>query len=137
MKLKLKMVALVASFVLALTGCNKEPQQVSLEGKTMGTKYHIKYIDKQVSELPTPDNVKKEIDDLLVGVNNAMSTYQKDSEISLFNQSKEVNKPFKISNDFAIVVSKALELNKVTQGALDITVGPLVNFYGDLVLINV
>lgn len=127
---KLKLIAILFLSTFLLMGCGKEPQQISLEGKTMGTRYHIKYIDKQVSKLPKAESVKKEIDTLLVGVNNAMSTYQKDSEISLFNQSKEINKPFDISNDFAKVVKKAFELNKVTQGALDITVGPLVNLWG-------
>ncbi|MDP8099342.1 FAD:protein FMN transferase [Pasteurella atlantica] len=127
---KLKLFGALALALFLLSGCNQESEQISLEGKTMGTTYHIKYIDEHTKELLKPAEIKKEIDHLLVGVNNAMSTYQKDSEISRFNQSIEINKPFVISKDFATVVKSAFELNKITQGALDITVGPLVNLWG-------
>ncbi|MDG6882067.1 Thiamine biosynthesis lipoprotein ApbE precursor [Phocoenobacter uteri] len=130
MNAKFKIVTLIVTIVFLLTGCSKEPEQISFEGKTMGTTYHIKYIDNQNKELPSPSEVKDDIDNLLIDVNNSMSTYQRDSEISRFNQSKEVNKPFTISEDFATVFKTAVHLNKVTEGALDITVGPLVNLWG-------
>ncbi len=130
MKIKFKPVTLVVTLFLALTGCSQEPEQISLKGKTMGTTYHIKYIDKHTKELPLPSEVQEDLNELLVEVNNAMSTYQKDSEISRFNQLKEVNQPFAISDDFATVFKSAVHLNKVTEGALDVTVGPLVNLWG-------
>lgn len=66
----------------------------------------------------------------MVEVNNQMSTYQQDSEISRFNQLKEANQAVEISQDFAKVVAEAVRLNKMTEGALDVTVGPLVNLWG-------
>lgn len=59
-----------------------------------------------------------------------MSTYQTDSEISQFNQLHTVNQAMPISQDFAYVTGEALRLNKLTHGALDVTVGPLVNLWG-------
>ena len=35
-----------------------------------------------------------------------------------------------ISNDFATVVAEAIRLNQFTEGALDVTIGPLVNLWG-------
>ena len=35
-----------------------------------------------------------------------------------------------ISDDFAFVTAEAFRLNGLTQGALDVTVGPLVNLWG-------
>ena len=35
-----------------------------------------------------------------------------------------------VSADFAAVTAEALRLNRLTQGALDVTVGPLVNLWG-------
>lgn len=120
-----------ALFSLFLTACDKAPEQIALEGKTMGTTYHIKYIDDgKVKNLPAAETVKQQLDELLVQVNNEMSTYQKDSQISRFNQMKETDKPFPISNQFETVVAEAIRLNGVTEGALDITVGPLVNLWG-------
>ncbi len=117
---------------LLLAACdNKTPTQIVLEGKTMGTTYHVKYIDDGKTEhLPQPEKVQAQLDMLLKTVNNEMSTYQKDSQISSFNQFNQVNQVVSVSNDFATVVEEAIRLNKMTEGALDVTVGPLVNLWG-------
>ncbi|MEG9481458.1 FAD:protein FMN transferase [Mannheimia sp. HC-2023] len=129
--MKLKKVLYFAIFSLFLTACEKAPEQITLQGKTMGTTYTVKYIDNgEVKNLANPEKVKSELDRLLVEVNNQMSTYQQDSEISRFNQLKEANQAVEISQDFAKVVQEAIRLNKITEGALDVTVGPLVNLWG-------
>lgn len=120
-----------ALFSLFLTACEKAPEQITLAGKTMGTTYSVKYIDNgQIKNLPNSANIKAEMDNLLKIVNSEMSTYQKDSQISRFNQMKEANQPFEVSDDFIAVVKEAIVLNKITEQALDITVGPLVNLWG-------
>lgn len=120
-----------AAFALLLAACEKESRQVTLEGKTMGTTYHVKYIDDGlVDNLPNPEKIQQQIDAVLKEVNNQMSTYQKDSQISVFNGYNQVNSLFTVSPDFAFVVEEAIRLNKITEGALDITVGPLVNLWG-------
>ncbi|MEG9498610.1 FAD:protein FMN transferase [Mannheimia indoligenes] len=129
--MKLKKVLYFAIFSLFLTACEKVPEQITLQGKTMGTTYTVKYIDNgEVKSLANPEKIKSELDGLLVEVNNQMSTYQQDSEISRFNQLKEANQAVEISQDFAKVVEEAIRLNKMTEGALDVTVGPLVNLWG-------
>ena len=128
--MKLKSLLFLAIGSLFLTACEKEPEQISFEGKTMGTTYHVKYIDDGKVQLPKAEEVQKQLDGLLKTVNDEMSTYQKDSEISQFNHNTEANQPFAISKDFAKVVQEAIRLNKVTNGALDVTVGPLVNLWG-------
>ncbi|MEG9532061.1 FAD:protein FMN transferase [Mannheimia indoligenes] len=129
--MKLKKVLYFAIFSLFLTACEKAPEQITLQGKTMGTTYTVKYIDNgEVKSLANPEKIKSELDGLLVEVNNQMSTYQQDSEISRFNQLKEANQAVEISQDFAKVVAEAVRLNKMTEGALDVTVGPLVNLWG-------
>ena len=123
--------SLFAIFSLFLTACDKAPEQVALSGRTMGTTYHIKYIDNgKIKNLPSTEDVQKQLDATLKEVNNQMSTYQKESQISQFNQYRSVNSPFSVASDFGIVVEEAIHLNKVTEGALDVTVGPLVNLWG-------
>ncbi|MDU8925534.1 FAD:protein FMN transferase [Pasteurellaceae bacterium LIM206] len=112
-----------------LTACQKTAEVVALSGKTMGTTYHIKYIDDG-NLGKTAEQVQKEIDEILKEVNRQMSTYIPTSEISRFNQSQQINTPFDISPEFGKVVAEAIRLNKVTDGALDITVGPVVNLWG-------
>lgn len=129
--MKLKSILIFAMSVLFLTACNKAPEQITLQGKTMGTTYTVKYIDDgKLSHLPKSEEVQQQLDGLLKTVNHEMSTYQDDSQISRFNQLRDVEQAVEISPDFAKVVAEAIRLNKVTEGALDITVGPLVNLWG-------
>ncbi|WGE91520.1 FAD:protein FMN transferase [Actinobacillus genomosp. 1] len=129
--MKLKSILIFAMSVLFLTACNKAPEQITLQGKTMGTTYTVKYIDdRKLSHLPKSEEVQRQLDGLLKTVNHEMSTYQDDSQISRFNQLRDVEQAVEISPDFAKVVAEAIRLNKVTEGALDITVGPLVNLWG-------
>ncbi|MBY8273517.1 FAD:protein FMN transferase [Vibrio fluvialis] len=113
--------------LLLLAGCEQPPQQLHLSGPTMGTSYNIKYL--QQDGLPSSDDLHKEIDRLLEEVNDQMSTYRKDSELSRFNQYQGID-PFEVSNQTATVVREAIRLNGLTEGALDVTVGPLVNLWG-------
>ena len=128
MKLKSLLFLVIGSFFL--TACEKVPEQMAFSGKTMGTTYTVKYIDNGKVNLPKIEDVQQQVDAVLKEVNNQMSTYQKDSEISRFNQSQEVNVPFTVSADFAKVTQEAIRLNRVTEGALDVTVGKLVNLWG-------
>lgn len=129
--MKLKSILIFAISAIFLIACNKAPEQITLKGKTMGTTYTVKYIDNgELQNLQKPEEVQKTLDDLLKQVNNEMSTYQPDSQISRFNAMQEVNKAVQISPDFAKVVREAIRLNRVTEGALDVTVGKLVNLWG-------
>lgn len=113
--------------LLLLAGCDQPPQQVHLSGPTMGTSYNIKYIVQDGQ--PSSEVLQTEVDRLLEQVNDQMSTYRKESELSRFNQHQSTE-PFEVSEQTATVVKEAIRLNQVTQGALDVTVGPLVNLWG-------
>ncbi|MCO4794370.1 MAG: FAD:protein FMN transferase [Bacteriovoracaceae bacterium] len=100
---------------------------VVLTGKTMGTTYSIKYINK--SKTPPAQIVSMDIEKLLLEVNRQMSTWQKDSEISLFNKNKK-KEWVKIPDDFYYVLSLAIDVASKTDGLFDPTIGPLVNLWG-------
>ncbi|ATC58272.1 FAD:protein FMN transferase [Vibrio anguillarum] len=119
------LVALASLFILA--GCEKSVEQVHLSGPTMGTTYNIKYL--KAEGIPSSEALQKEVDRLLEEVNDQMSTYRKDSELSRFNQYQGTG-PFTVSSQTATVVKEALRLNGLTLGALDVTVGSLVNLWG-------
>ena len=115
-----------------LTACDRQPARrtITLQGETMGTTYTVKYLSDGLKGLPSPEKVKSQLDLLLEEVNRQMSTYREDSEISRFNKMRETGKPMPIAADFAAVTAEAVRLNKATHGALDVTVGPLVNLWG-------
>jgi len=92
----------------------------------MGTFYEITLAASE--EFPEPDKLQQGIETLLNQINQQMSTYVKESEISRFNASDSMEW-FSISSDFAKVVSEALEVSKQTDACFDPTVGPLVNLW--------
>tara|TARA_Y100001970_G_scaffold293187_1_gene438389 strand:+ start:204 stop:1115 length:912 start_codon:yes stop_codon:yes gene_type:complete len=93
----------------------------------MGTTYTIKIINQFNNFDYT--QLKANIDSLLIDYNNYFSTYINDSEISRFNSFTDSNY-FNISNTFYDLLTKSLYLNKLTNGAFDITVSPLVELWG-------
>jgi FAD:protein FMN transferase len=96
-------------------------KKIVFQGKTMGTTYTIKYLDKEGR------NFQSSIDSLLVVFNQSLSTYIPDSEISRFNNNSEhtFELPF-----FYPVLRSSKEIYEVTGGAFDPTVMPLVNAWG-------
>lgn len=110
----------------SLAGCSPAPELMHISGATMGTTYNVK-IDDNVSIDETA--LKQEIDQLLITVNKQMSTYDPTSELSLFNQWRN-QEPFAMSADTLAVMREAKRLGKLSQGVLDVTVGPLVNLWG-------
>ncbi|QSX29136.1 FAD:protein FMN transferase [Shewanella cyperi] len=110
-----------------ISACAKEPELISLAGNTMGTTYHIKLVPN--AKVPKADKLQAEIDTALELVNDQMSTYRPKSELSQFNQ-LPLEQSIEVSADTIKVVREGMRLYQVTGGALDITLGPLVNLWG-------
>ena len=128
MQYRMKLV-LVTLAVFVLSGCfpsnDLTRQEYLMQGKTMGTTYNIKVVGENIDTV----KLQQGIDDKLKQLNQEMSTYIKDSELSRFNQSTSLE-PTSVSTGLARVVKEAIRLGVLTQGALDVTVGPLVNLWG-------
>lgn len=92
-------------------------------GPTMATSYMVKVFGApEVSS----EHIRFRVDAELRRVNDQMSTYLKSSEITKFNDSESTDW-ISISKEFALVVDYALQVSQKTDGAFDVTVGPLVN----------
>lgn len=100
-------------------------QIIELSGQTMGTTYSVKVFTTEGDSIDR-ESLRLDIDGVLRNVNDQMSTYLKSSEISRFNESDSTDW-VEISPEFADVVLAAQDVAKKTEGAFDITVGPLVN----------
>jgi FAD:protein FMN transferase len=90
----------------------------------MGTYYGVQFAGDTGCDITQVD-----IDRRLEAINDVMSTYRPDSELSLINQSPadtEIN----ISSELRYVLQAASELWRRSGGAFDVTVGPLVNLWG-------
>jgi FAD:protein FMN transferase len=119
--------------IVLLSACDKATEQKLQDypyngvGMTMGTSYNIK-----ASKLPhslKPKEITGQVKELLDKVNGQMSTYQKDSELSLFNQNTSTDW-LAISPELHEVLNEANKISQLSNGVFDVTVGPLVNLWG-------
>lgn len=124
--------ALNGFLITAVFGCASTPISVETEylfqGPAMGTAYQVKIVSANLSDTGKSridQAIRRELDN----VNAKMSTYQADSEISRFNRHR-TTEPFPLSVDVIEVMSEARRISEATQGAFDITVGPLVDAWG-------
>ncbi len=100
---------------------------LALEGETMGTRYIVQIV-AQVEE-QTAEDVRRQVEVVLEVVNDRMSNYRSDSEISRFNR-WQAEAPFPLSEETFAVIREALAVSELTDGAFDVTVSPLVRLWG-------
>ena len=115
---------------LVATGCERGATKnniIEMTGFSMGTSYSIKIVKQP--KLSNSQSLQKQINSLLSDINQQMSTYLPESEISQFNNSRNTQW-FSISPRTFAVVSEALRISKLSQGAFDITLGGLVELWG-------
>lgn len=121
---------LLISAALLVTACGNDPSQARLkefDGDTQGTTYHIKVVDLPATL--APDTVKSAIEAELEDINRHLSTYVPDSELSLFNKSRDTGW-IPASAGLVEVLAEARRISDLSHGAYDVTVGPLVNLWG-------
>lgn len=112
---------------LIVTACGRAPGELAISGPTMGTTYSIKVADPP--EGVDAAGVRAVTDEVLERIDRSMSGYRVDSEISRFNAAISTEW-FDVSPDLATVVDAALQIGRQSDGAFDITVGPLVAAWG-------
>ncbi len=112
-------------FILLVISCTRSDVVVSFHGSTMGTTYNIKFVGSSGMK----NDLKVAVDELLEKVNDSMSTYRKESELSVINNSNSSDW-FTISSGLNKVMKTAMMLSRQSDGAYDVTLGPLVNLWG-------
>lgn len=118
----------LATPFLTLMGCSDERGElVTFVGETMGTTYSVKLVD--APQVADHKALEREIWNALETVNQQMSTYRPESELSRFNASK-AGTWVSTSQDTHSVINAALGVSRLTSGAFDPTVGPVVDLWG-------
>lgn len=101
-------------------------QVLRLNGHTMGTLWSVKLVLEDASPAQFYwDAIQDELDN----INNKMSTYQDDSEVSRFNTMDKAG-CMAVSTETRVVVAAAQQISQQSQGSFDITVAPLVRAWG-------
>lgn len=106
--------------VLILVSCSPKKEYIKIEGFTQGTTYSITYYDSLSRDFSV------QIDSILGRIDHSMSIYNDSSIISLLNS----NISDSIDDMLKEVIVSSFEIYHQTDGAFDITVGPVVRAIG-------
>ncbi|HET9571205.1 MAG TPA: FAD:protein FMN transferase [Bacteroidales bacterium] len=121
MKSKLSYYLVFLWGLLILNSC-QDKKYFRNEGFVFGTTYHITYAATEDLQPGMEAEMEK--------FNNSLSTYTPSSTISRFNRSR--SEPFDLRQDpwMLKMIQESLHFSELTNGAFDITVGPLVDLWG-------
>lgn len=97
-----------------------EKHYIYNEGTVYSTYYHIVY------ESCTGKDYLNEIEQKMYMLDNSLSTFNPGSTISKINQ----NLPVRVDPLFKKCFKKGMKISKITGGAFDMTIAPLVNAWG-------
>ena len=118
----MKFIGLALSIFLFLNACqSRKSEYTKISGFAQGTSYHITY------ENSKNEDYSEAIDSILKAFDKSCSMYDSTSIISRINN----NDPTVEADDWFIeVFKKSAEVGALSEGALDITVGPVVRAWG-------
>ena len=101
--------------LIALVSCTSEPKTIKVAGGVFGTTYSVTYLGTE--------NYQQQFDSLFTAINQSMSTYITDSDISKINR----NEAIEIDHHFKDVFKASKDIYKSTEGIFDPTIGNVVN----------
>jgi len=126
MKQRLKAGLIIIGLALLFLFLFPGSKEQRLTGAAMGTSYSVKWVESRGAD---SSELKAKLKNEVRKIDNLMSTYKPDSELSRFNQSKS-NDWFPVSEETREVVTLAREISDLTDGAFDPTILPLVELWG-------
>ncbi len=116
-----------------LTGCDSSTSPATqksaatvLDGKTMGTYWRVSVIGLEPAKA---EELRHKVQAQLDADDRLLSTWKNDSALMRFNHAA-TTAPWPVDEAMADIVTLSLRIGAKTAGAMDITVGPLVNLWG-------
>jgi len=116
----------LASGILAACGAPAPAHTIEFSGEVMGTTWSVRVAQATPAEARV---LAADIERVLADVDERMSTWKSTSEVSRFNASPSTDW-LPLSSATVDVLEQAREVSRRSQGAFDITVGPLVDAWG-------
>ncbi|MBT8131115.1 MAG: FAD:protein FMN transferase [Gammaproteobacteria bacterium] len=113
---------------VALSACSKPKSAAeAFTGQAFGTAWSVQVTDLRpdLSRTIMQERIEQRID----LVDDLMSTWRDDTEVMRFNNSTSTDW-FSVSPAVAAVLAEALAISRLSEGAFDISVGPLVDLWG-------
>lgn len=121
----------IACFVIAGEAVGKQtegrpdseaPNAAAFEFPAMGVRFRVAVYDRT---LPVSPELREKVIRRVEQIEQAFSNYREDSEINRLCRTAPHVEPVPVSDDLACVLVRANEISRITDGAFDVTVGPL------------
>ncbi len=131
---KIHAVILTAMFSAMLLGCDggsdkkaaQEPVVTQIRGQTMGTFYSVTV----PGDFPGGEEALRTLaEKTFKNITDVINVFDENSELSKFNNFKSTE-PFVVSHQLANIIQECRHQGRRIDGAMDISVGPLVNLWG-------
>lgn len=108
-------------------GADAPAPELQLSGRTMGTSWSVRVAAPP--ETLREAELQARIEDRLAAINALMSTWDPASQLSRFNRAAPGDW-FPVDAELVTVLAAAREIAEASDGAFDVTVGPLVDLWG-------
>jgi thiamine biosynthesis lipoprotein len=115
-----------AVFLVGCSDKNSDRQMQSFSGQIMGTEYRVSVLVGDDSE---SSRIEQQILAAMKSVDQRMSTYRPDSELSGLNAAP-ANTPLEISEELALVLCEAQRISRLSDGAFDVTLAKAIDLWG-------
>jgi len=118
------LVSILVILTISLSSCkDKSPVFTNFTGFAQGSTYSIVYDNKKNID---PAELRNKVEKILSDFDMSLSVYKDSSIISKINRNEDVVP----DSFFTEVFTKSVLISEMTDGAFDITVGPLVRAWG-------
>lgn len=118
-----RFISIVFVILICLSACKRKISYDNFTGFIQGTTYSMVF---ENDGRFNPQDLKSEVEKILHNFDMSLSLYVDSSILSRVNRNEDVT----VDKFFSEAFKKSAEITKMTNGAFDITVGPLVRAWG-------
>jgi len=122
-KMKIRLSGLIFLLILLGISCKEQAEFSSFNGFAQGTTYSVVFENTDKTD---PSDLRAKVEKILHDFDMSLSLYQDSSIVSRINLNENVAP----DSFFIEAFTKSKEITRITGGAFDITVGPLVEAWG-------
>ena len=118
---------LLLALTTLLAACDESREPIRVSGPAQGTSYSVTVMNPPARL--SQAELKDRLGEVIARIDGQMSTWRDDSEVSRFNAAA-ANEWVPVSADLAQLTREALAIGRETNGAFDVTLGPILSVWG-------
>jgi thiamine biosynthesis lipoprotein len=122
------LVIVITVILLSVIVISNRPQYIAVNSHTFMTMGTFAQVQLRCDNQETAQLAQARVIKVLQDIDKMMSTYREDSELSKVNQ-EAARQPVKVSRETFLLLQKAQHYSRISDGAFDITVTPLIQMW--------